>query len=250
MSKYFLKLNASKTQVIVFHPDSRSSEIAFSQLILSDGSHIQLSNQVYNLGVILDSNMSFSPHISSSISQGYNLIRNISGIRKYISREHMKTLVNAIIIAKFDNCNSMYMGISSFDCGRLRKFQNSCARLIYGKRKRDHVSGILKELHWLPCEARTYFKILCYVFKCIHGLAPLYLSELLIIKQHQDLTLQIPRTFSTYGDRAFYSAGPKLWNSLPQEIRFVKSLDGFKSKLKHYFFNSFLEFKAKLNMYT
>ena len=107
-----------------------------------------------------------------------------------------------------------------------------------------------QELHRLPSEARTYFKILCYVFKCIHGLAPLYLSELLIIKQHQDLTLQIPRTFSTYGDRAFYSAGPKLWNSLPQEIRFVKSLDGFKSKLKHYFFNSFLEFKAKLNMYT
>ena len=162
----------------------------------------------------------------------------------------MKTRVDAIIIAKFDNCNLLCMGISSFDSGRLRKFQNSCARLIYGKRKSDHVSGILKELHWLPCEARTYFKILCYVFKCIHGLAPLYLSELLIIKQHQDLTLQIPRTFSTYGDRAFYSAGPKLWNSLPQEIRFVKSLDGFKSKLKHYFFNSFLEFKAKLNMYT
>ena len=118
-----------------------------------------------------------TPCISSSKSQGYNLIRNISGIRKYITRGHMETLVNAINIAKFDNCNSLYMGISSFDSGRLRKFQNSCARLIYGKRKRDHVSGILKELHWLPCEVRTYFKVLCYVFKCIHGLAPLYLSE-------------------------------------------------------------------------
>ena len=59
--------------------------------------------------------MSFSPHISASISQGYGLIRNITGIRKYISREHLKTLVNSIIIAKFDNCNSLYVGISAFE---------------------------------------------------------------------------------------------------------------------------------------
>ena len=249
MNRYFLKLNPSKTQVIVFHPDSKDSEFVFSQLILSDGSHVQISNQVYNLGVLLDSKMSFSPHISASIAQGYALIRNVAGIRKYISREHLKTLVNSIIIAKFDNCNSLYAGISSYEAGRLRKFQNACARLIYNKRKGDHVSGILQELHWLPCEARTYFKILCYVFKCLHDLAPSYLSKLLLIKQQQDLTLSVPRTLTSYGDRAFSSIGPRLWNSLSVDIRLVSSLDCFKSKLKHYFFNSFPQFKAKLNMY-
>ena len=192
--------------------------------------------------------MSFSPHISSSISQGYGLIRNIAGIRKYISRDHLKTLVNSIIVAKFDNCNSLYSGISSFEAGRLRKFQNACARLIYNKKKRDHVSGIMQELHWLPCEARIFFKIVCYVFKCIHGLAPSYLSELLVVKHHQDLSLCVPRTLTSYGDRAFYCVGPKLWNSLPIDIRMVNSLDCLKVKLKHYFFNSFIENKSKLNM--
>ena len=249
MNRYFLKLNPSKTQVIVFHPDSKHSNIAFSQLILSDCSRVQISKQVYNLGVTLDSKMSFSPHISASISQGYRLIRNITGIRKFISRENLKTLVNSIIIAKFDNCNSLYAGISAYDTGRLRKFQNSCARLIYNKKKRDHVSGILQELHWLPCEARTFFKIVCYVFKCIHNLAPVYLSELLSIKQPLEMTLCVPRTLTTYGDRAFSCIGPKLWNSLPIDIRLISSLDSFKSKLKHYFFNSFTDYRATLNMY-
>ena len=249
MNKHFLKLNPSKTQVIVFHPDSKHCDFVFSQLILSDKSHVQFSNQVYNLGVTLDSHMSFSPHISSIISQGYSLIRNIAGIRKYISKEHLKTLVNSLIVAKFDNCNSLLLGISAYETGRLGKFQNSCARLIFGLKKRDHVSGILYELHWLPCEARIYFKNLCYVFKCLHNLAPSYLSDLLRIKEHQDCTLFIPRTLSRYGDRSFSCAGPRLWNSLPVEIRLASSLESFKSKLKHYFFTSFPEFKATLNMY-
>ena len=179
--------------------------------------------------------MSFSLHISSSVSQGYGLIRNIAGIRKYISRDHLKTLVNSIIVAKFDNCKSLYSGISSFEAGRLRKFQNACARLIYSKNKRDHVSGIMQELHWLPCDARIFFKLVCYVFKCIHSLAPSYLSELLVVKNHQDLSLCVPRTLTSYGDRGFSCVGPKLWNSLPIDIRMVHSLDCFKAKLKHYF---------------
>ena len=249
MNEYFLKLNPSKTQVIVFHPDSKHCNVVFSQLILSNGSHIQFTDQVYNLGVTLDSKMSFSPHITSTISQGYQIIRNIAGIRKFISRDHLKTLVNSLIIAKLDNCNSLRFGISAFDSGRLRKFQNSCARLIYKKGKSDHVSAILYELHWLPCEARTCFKILCYVYKCLHGIAPSYLSELLIVKHSQDLTLNIPRTLTSYGDRSFACAGPRLWNALPVYIRLACSVEAFKSKLKHHFFNSFSQFKEKLNMY-
>ena len=249
MSKYFLKLNPSKTQVIVFYPDSRLCNIVFSQVILSDGSHIQLSDSVYNLGVTLDAKMSFSPHISSIISQGYRLIHNLSGIRKFISKDHLKTLVNSLIIAKLDNCNSLLLGISAFDLGRLRRFQNSCARLIYNARKRDHVTGILQELHWLPCEARICFKVLCYTFKCIHGLAPIYLSELLVTRQSNDLSLQIPKTLSSYGDRSFSGAAPRFWNALPVEIRFASSIEVFKSKLKHYFFDSFSKYKEKLNKY-
>ena len=161
----------------------------------------------------------------------------------------MKTLVNALIIAKLDNCNSLRFGISAFDTGRLRKFQNSCARLIYNKGRRDHVSAILHELHWLPCEARTCFKILCYVFKCFHGLAPSYLSELLVVKHSQDLSLNIPRTLTSYGDRSFSCAGPRLWNALPESIRMARSLEAFKSKLKHHLFGSFSQFKEKVNTY-
>ena len=67
--------------------------------------------------------------------------------------------------------------------------------------------------------------------------------------QADDLTLHIPRTFTSYGDRAFSSSGPRLWNALPAEIRLVSSLEVFKAKLKHYFFSSFPQFNLKVNQY-
>ena len=181
MNRHFLKLNPSKSQVIIFYPKAFSNELVFEQLLLSDGSYIPISTQVYNLGFTLDSLLTFTPHVSLNISQGYHLIRNIASIRKYLSVDHLKTLVNSVIVAKTDNCNSLLYGISAYDTDRLQKFQNSCARLIYKKRKYDRVSGLLRELHWLPSEVRTYFKLLCYVFKSIHDLAPSYLSDLTVV---------------------------------------------------------------------
>ena len=81
--------------------------------------------------------------------------------------------------------------------------------------------AISHELHWLPCEAHTCFKIslLCYVFKCFNCIAPAHLSELLVVKHSQDLTINIPRAVTSYGDRSFSCAGPRLWNALPVNIR-------------------------------
>lgn len=249
MNKHFLKLNPTKSQVIIFHPGANHRQVVFDFLMLSDGSYLKISSEVHNLGVILDSSMSFSPFITSSIAQGYHLIRNISSIRKYLSRDDIKTLVNSIVIAKVDNCNSLLYGVSTYDSDKLRKFQNSCARLIYHKRKRDHVTGILKELHWLPSEARIYFKILCYVFKCLHDLAPAYLTELVVVRRDHNLDLVVPRTKSRAGDRAFSCVGPRLWNALPADIRMIDGLDGFKSHLKHLFFSSFTQYKLQVNIY-
>ena len=48
--------------------------------------------------------------------------------------------------------------------------------------------------------------------------------------------LSVPRTFSSHGDRAFYSCAPKLWNSLPADLHFCSSLDIFKKTLKTHLF--------------
>ena len=63
---------------------------------------------------------------------------------------------------------------------RLQYALNSAARLISMSRKADHIMSLLIKLHWLPVEQRINFKILLFTYKIVNGLAPMYLSELLV----------------------------------------------------------------------
>ena len=60
---------------------------------------------------------------------------------------------------------------------RLQAVQNAAARLITGTRRRDHITPILRQLHWLAVCQRAEFKLAMLVFKSLHGLAPLYLVD-------------------------------------------------------------------------
>ena len=50
--------------------------------------------------------------------------------------------------------------------------------------------------------------------------------------------LHVPAVKTTIGDRAFSSASPNVWNSLPLSIRLAPSLLSFKNQLKTFYFNS------------
>ena len=49
---------------------------------------------------------------------------------------------------------------------------NATVRLVFSARKYDHVTPLLRELHWLRASERI--KVL--VYRCLHGLAPSYLA--------------------------------------------------------------------------
>ena len=80
------------------------------------------------------------------------------------------------------------------------------------------------------------------VFKAIHGLTPLYLSELLVslaksrvLRSNNKHLLVVPKTkLVSGGDRAFSSVAPRLWNSIPEYQ--AESVQHFKTQLKTYLF--------------
>ena len=106
-----------------------------------------------------------------------------------------------------------------------------------------HITPVVQQLHWLPARKRILFKILLLTYKALHGLAPDYITELLIshkpirsLRSSSKLLLKPAITSTSYGDRSFSAAAPKLWNELPISIRSAKSLDVFKTLLKTHLF--------------
>ena len=130
---------------------------------------------------------------------------------------------------------------------KLQMIQNSAARVIMQLRKYDHITETRRELHWLPIPQRIEFSVLTDVYKCVAGNAPLYLSELVLVKERERTTrsansvlLEFPSKISKNksGDRAFVYAAPTLWNKLPVHIRTSNSLLNFKKQLKTHLFKS------------
>ena len=110
--------------------------------------------------------------------------------------------------------------------------------------KYEHIRPILLELHWLPVSQRILFKILLLTYKALNGLAPAYISDLLSryiparqLRSATEFLLKVPTyNLKTYGDRAFSVCVPKLWNSLPLNVKLSSGIASFKSNLKTYLF--------------
>ena len=116
-----------------------------------------------------------------------------------------------------DNGNSLLYGINEQLLTKLHRAQNAAARMLTRTRKFDHISPILKQLHWLPIRQRIQFKLLLLTWKSLHAMAPMYLNELFspyipkrTLRSADKILLTVPRTVSSYGDRGFYAAAPKL----------------------------------------
>ena len=150
-------------------------------------------------------------------------IRKLRSIKKYLTTDAMKTLVQCFVISRLDYCNSILYGISEDSLDRLQKVQNAAARLILGLRKHDHVTEARKKLHWLPVCSRIEYKIALITYKTLNGDGPQYLRETLIpIQNDRRLRsvnrnlLAVPKSkLKSGGDRSFSFAAPRIWNSLP-----------------------------------
>ena len=243
MSSNLLKLNQDKTEVIIFHPKHVLNVFADQKLTI-ENSIITPARQIRNLGVIQDHHLSMEAQVNAICKIGYYHLRNIGAVRKYITSDACKILVHASIISRLDYANVVLYGLPSKLTQCLQRLQNSAARIISKTPRRDHISPVLAELHWLPVEYRIKYKVLSFTYKAIAGCAPSYVSELVeqckpsrCLRSSEKLMLCVPKARTvTYGDRSFRRSAATLWNELPEDIRNADTLSLFHRKLKTFLF--------------
>ncbi|KAF7669095.1 hypothetical protein LDENG_00249980, partial [Lucifuga dentata] len=142
--------------------------------------------------------------------------------------------------------NVLFSGLPNYAIRNLQLVQNAAARILTKTQKYDHITPILASLHWLPVQARADFKVLLLTYNALHGLAPPYLSELLIpyyTPAHPFRSLHAGLLFipsfnkKSVGFRAFSYHAPYLWNELPLHVKEASSAEILKSKLKTHLYS-------------
>jgi hypothetical protein len=243
MQSMKLKMNDAKTEYIVIGTPQQLAKCSETSITIGN-SIIEASDFVRNLGAYFDKHMSMEHHINTKCRAAYAQLYNIGKIRKYLDAKSAETLIHALVHSHIDYCNALLTGLPKCLIRKLQMVQNTAARVLCGIRKHEHITPTLKKLHWLPVANRIQYKVCILTFKALHGHGPKYIKDMLTIRStdyglrsSDTVTLEVPRSkHKTLGDRAFYAAAPKEWNSLPSDLRRIENADLFKSCLKTHFF--------------
>ncbi len=158
MTNNFLLLNSDKTEILLIGPNNSTRNLLDYNLQL-DGCPVT-SSTVKNLGVILDSNLSFEKHISNVTKTAFFHLRNIAKLRNMLPVSDAEKLVHAFMTSRLDYCNALLGGCPASSINKLQVVQNAAARVLTRSRKYDHITPILQSLHWLPIKHRISYKIL------------------------------------------------------------------------------------------
>ena len=157
--------------------------------------------------------------------------------------EATKTLVQAFISCCLDYCNSLLYGVTDKLMRQVQSVQNAAARLITGAKRREHITPILRQVHWLPVRRRVEFKMAVQSSK-----VPGYLADDIHLASESSARSprsssgrkwSVTRVHSRFGDRCFAAAGPCIWNNLPASLRDKEvSCTEFRKRLKTFMFQT------------
>jgi exonuclease III len=233
MAKNLLKMNDDKTEFIVFSSKQSAHKFQSPELHIGDAI-VSPTDKVRNIGAIMDKHMTMEKQVNHMCRCAFLQIRRLNSI--------------SFVTSRLDMNNGLLYGLPSTLLNKLQRVQNVAARIITKTPRQQHITPVLKSLHWLPVPQRAKFKVILLVFKGKRGLAPSYIEDLLIdhkatrsLRSMDKNLLHVPRTKTLLGDRAFSVAGPRLWNALPQEMRNITSIDTFKQCLKTHLFKEHYE---------
>ena len=149
-----LKLNRPKAEALWFSFSRKVNKLPIKQIKILD-TFISPSESVKSLDVFMDRNLSMNSHISKMLQAGFSTLKQIKSIKKCLSYESLRTLAVALILSRIDYCNTSLAGLPEKHLCRVQSLINTTARLITGTRKFDHITPVLKKLHWLKVRERV-----------------------------------------------------------------------------------------------
>ena len=145
--------------------------------------------------------------------------------RHVIPRSALKQVVEALVLSVLRYCLSVYGSCGETQLARLQKVVNFCARVVSGRRRRDSVAAVIKQLNWMTAKQLAAYHTASAVERIVVSGQPEYLRATLgqrANQRHQHNTRQanfftLPRIRTQAGRRRLCYRGVTWLNKLKVE---------------------------------
>lgn len=238
--KHGLKLNAEKCMVLhIASPAALQTMATRDMHVKLEGNHLRVSDSAKTLGVVLDSGLTFSDHITHVSQVALGRLRGLYRYRNILPEAAKLQLVQLLVLSVLYYCFPAYgNSITKVEMSRLQKLQNTALRFVYGIRRRERISPFRDAAGLLPMDAVCRMQTCNLIHRALVQQEPQYLVERLVAREEvaeretrHSALLHFPKVRLEVGRRGFSYFGPKLYNDLPLDLKQLGVL-AFKGKLK------------------
>lgn len=218
-----LILNPSKTQII-FMGHSRilnSLDLNSAPPLLVNGIHIPHSSAVKNLGMLMDSTLSWTVHINSTVNKAVSIIHQLRRNISYMPCNIRKLLIQSLVFPVIEYCSVVYNDLGETLNIKIQRTQNACVRFILGVRKDEHITPYFIQLKWLKLKERRTLQIAKLTLSILKHESPMYLYELFSrmdsvhsrVNRFTQGTMQIPHHRTAKFNKSFICTASRVYNT-------------------------------------
>jgi len=239
-----LSVNLKKSNFVIFKSKQKMVKTDIS--ISLDGNPLQQVQAVKFLGILLDENLSWKPHIDHVCKKISKSAGIIFRARLYLSTKTKLLLYYSLIYPYLTYCNLTWSSTYVTNLNRIFTIQKRIVRAITNAPYRAHSTPLFAQLNVLDIYKLNSFCIAKFMFSYTHGLLPSPFLHLFV--RSSDLHEYHTRTSSNYRPHTCRTnikqftilfQGPQVWNSLPLEISNSESSMSFRKKMLIFLLNQY-----------
>ena len=186
------------------------------------------------LGINLQNDTSWKSHLQTGEKPLMSALRKRLGALKHLGtqvpKNGRKLLATGLIISKLIYMIPVWGGAPITYIRKLQRIVNNSARYILNGARRWKTDRLMEEVNWLRVDEMMEFHSLLTLWKILRKQTPKYLAQKFIIGDDWRISTSSPRLQITAS--AFRWRSREMWNRLPDDIRLLENISGFKKQLR------------------
>jgi len=236
IKKWLLKLNIIKCKVVTYS----MNDIINSNYYL-DNVELEKLSSIKDLGVTFDSKLKFNLHIIDKVNKAYSMLGIIRRNFKYLNQDAFIMLYKSMVRSHLEYANSVWSPFKVGDILTLEKVQKRATKLIFSIKHLSYAER-LKKLNLPTLKYRRARGDMIEVFKILTGKYN-NVNNISLTLNNDSCTrgniYKLKQKQIKYNCRKYFFTNRVvgLWNSLPDHVVGVGSIDAFKNNLDKFWSN-------------
>ena len=243
LETFKLTLNIEKTKYMAFSLTSASRPNYKSICLTEADVEITEVNNIRYLGVVVDNHLRWGDHISKVSNNIRKLIYKFYNLREILSKQLLIVIYKTLVESLIRYGLPVWGGLYNNNLKQLNVVQNYILKIIY-KKNRMYPTSLLYTSDIFDVRSLYILSVCRFVHRNSHIQA--YVNHSYRTRKRENQHLILPNSKTSRNQRSLHYLAPRLYNTLPNNIKTVKNVKKFSQLCSLYIYHNLDEFLKTL----